>query len=270
MKNIKIIPFALSTLVAGPTLVSAQTQNAPVRVAKAPQEPMPKAQELLDNLFAPYAVAKTFSGNFDIFIKSKEQSQPIEEYRLRTAFRFDDEGNLERQNTKMTVVGRAEPKERQTFQFVDDGRTNTVVFVDQKSWALKEPRDTSTALVNTLKSALDASTVALHNSPGFVPIISKGLDAGRPVWILKAKGSNAVRIVVDAKTRALRSFDILDEDQRVSIRGSEQVFDEPIADEAFVWTPPADFKNVAADDIHLPPTLGIVVTTTVDAATPIG
>ncbi len=265
MKNINIIPLVLSALVAAPTLVSAQT--APVRIAKAPQEPMPKAQELFNNLFAPYAAAKTFSGNFDILIRVNEQSQPIEEYRLRTAFRFDDNGNLERQNTTMTVVGRSEPKARQTFRFVDDGRTNTVVFVDQKSWAHKEPRDTSPALITTLKAALDASTLALRNSPGFVPVISRGLDAGRPVWILKAKRSNAVRIVVDAQTRALRSFDILDENQRVSIRGSEQVFNEPIADEAFLWTPPTDFKNVAADDIHLPPTLGIVVTTTSDGTT---
>ena len=253
--------YVLLAVLAAPSLVSAQNQSAPIVLAKAPQKPLPNALELIDNLYAPYAAAKTFSGNFDVLLLGKDQQHPIAEYHLKTAFRYDDKGDLEGQNTTMNVVGRAEPKPRQTFRFIDDGRANTVVFVDQKAWALKVPRDTSPALTAILKATLDSATLALHHSPGFVPVVSRGVDAGRPVWILKAKGSNAFRAVVDVQTRALRSFEILGEDQSVSIRGSEQEFDQPIADQVFTWTPPADFKQVAADDVHLPPSLGISVDT---------
>ena len=64
--KIAVLSLSLSALVAAPSLVAAQGQTAPVQLAKAPPLPMPKAQELLNDLIAPYAAAKTFSGKLNI------------------------------------------------------------------------------------------------------------------------------------------------------------------------------------------------------------
>ena len=95
MKNrLAILSLSLSALVAAPTLVSAQSQMAPVRLAKVAQEPMPKAQELLDNLFAPYMAAKTFSGSFDVSIEGDTTKIGLTEMNFQNALSFQRQGRF--------------------------------------------------------------------------------------------------------------------------------------------------------------------------------
>jgi len=249
------ISFVLLALVAAPSLAVAQTQTTPVRVA-ASQEPMPKAQELFDNLFAPYVAAKTFSGNFDIFLLGNNPTNTLSEIHLQTAYRFDNNGDLARQNATVGVVGRVNSKEKATFHFIHSGQNFVVALDEQKSWWTTEQGDTVPAFQKLLKPILDDVIQVLNGQKDFVPVVSKSVEAGRPVWILKAKGSNAVRIVVDAQTRALRSLDIKD---NVSIRGYGQEFNEPIADESFTWTPPLDFKQVVEGAVSPPASLGFKI-----------
>ena len=255
--------LVLLALVAAPSLVSAQTQTAPVRVAKAP---MPKAQELFDNLFAPYAAAKTFSGNFDIFLLGNDPTNTLSEIHLQTAYRFDDNGDLARQNATIGVVGRVNPKEKATFHFIHSGQNFVVALDEQKSWWMTEQGDAIPAFQKLLKPILDDVIQVLNGQKDFVPIVSESVEAGRPVWILKAKGSNVVRIVVDAQTRALRSLDVKD---NVSIRGYGQEFNGPIADESFTWTPPLDFKQVVEGAVSPPASLGFkLANSATEKATP--
>ena len=250
------VPFVLLALLAAPSLV--QAQSAPVVVAKAPKEPLPKARELFDNLFAPYAAAKTYRGNFDIVLSGNEDTAPISEIHLQAKHRMNDKGDMESQDTTLGFVSRADAKQQPTLRFVRNGRAGFLVLTSQKMWWSPEPSDNVDlpVLSAVLKPLLDGVTQAINQMPGFVPIISKGKEAGRPVFILKAEGTNVLRVVVDAQTRALRSFELKDS---LSIRGSNQTFDESIADAEFTWTPPADFKQVALDEIALPPFLKATV-----------
>lgn len=250
--------FVLLALFAAPSVALAQTQTASVRVAKAPQTPTPKAQELLDNLFAPYAAAKTFRGSFHIAVKDDSPQNTLSEMAIDTQFRYDDKGDLKNENTLMRFVGRGTFKEQQTLRFVNDGTTKQIVAIEQQYWWTPSiPFYVSSGLAVFLKPVLDSAVQALHKTPRFVPVVSRGVDAGRPVFILTAKGSNVFRAVVDEKTRALRSFELLDS---VSILGSNQAFDEPIDDAIFAWTPPADARQVAEDKVKFPASLGITMT----------
>ncbi len=267
MKNIKLIPVVLSALVAAPTLVSAQTQNAPVRVAAA-QAPMPKAQELLDNLFAPYMAAKTFSGTFNMKVSGDDVLPALSEIHLETRFRYDEKGDLDRENTAIRFVGRDKPRKFQNLRFVNDGHSLHVVAVEQKSWWVSLNADhTSPALVQILKPVLDSAVQALHQAKGAVLVIARGIDGGRPVLILTLKDSNAFRAVVDEKTRALRSFHLLNQ---VSIVGSNQSFDESMSDAKFAWVAPLKFEQVDEGDVEFPDSLGITLASPADAATPTG
>ena len=256
MKNIKFIPFALSALVAAPALVSAQTQTASARVAKAPQEPMPKAQELFDNLFAPYAAAKTFSGNFDISIKGNQNA--FSEMHIKTLFAYNDKGIVERQAVTWGFVETANPEQKVVVRFANKNGVPILALDHKKTWAtIENPEPDAVPFLNgVLKPLLDGFTQALDEMPGFVPVISRGTDAGRPVFILKAKGSNVLKVVVDSQTRALRSFDLLDS---ISVLGSNQTFNQPISEKELEWTPPADFKQVRLDELEPPAFLNMKI-----------
>jgi outer membrane lipoprotein-sorting protein len=244
--------IALSLLI--PASFSALAQPifaAPIPIAKTP---LPNAQELLDNLFAPYAAAQTFRGTFDIVIKGS--ANKLSEMHLKTRYGFDERGDLARQDAVIHFVGRGESRPEQTLRFVDDGRLLSIIAQDQKACWPANQRDASPALSLVLKSLLETVVQNLNRTPNFVPSLSRGIDAGRPVFVLTAKHSDILRIVVDAQTRALRSLE-LSGDGGLSIRGSEQRFNEPINDAEIAWTPPADFKKVTEGDITFPPSLGI-------------
>ena len=251
MKN----PLVLLALVAAPSLAVAQSPTQPARVAASP-EPMPKAQELLNNLFAPYAAAKTFSGNFDIEIKGEENA--ISEMHFKTSFAYNDKGILERQAATMEFVERSNPEQKVVARFANKDGAPVLVLDNKKTWALienSEP-DAVPALTGALKPILDGFTQAFDKMPGFVPVISRGKDAGRPVFILKAQGSNVLKVVVDSQTRALRSFDVLN---NISVIGSNQTFNEPITAKELEWTPPSDFKQVPIDELELPAFLNATI-----------
>ena len=242
MKNIKLIPVVLSALVAAPTLVSAQTQNAPVRVAAA-QAPMPKAQELLDNLFAPYAAAKTFRGNLNLSIQdnSAKGKLGISELRLKTRYRFNDKGDLQSEDTTAVFVGADSLKQKSELHFIHDSASHVGFFPEKKVWWQEDKELGSQPLfIGALTSLFDAVSEAIEEN-GATPVISRGVEAGRPVFILKAKLTNGFRVVVDQQTRALRSLELKNV---FSIRCSEQTFDEPLTNESFEWTPPNDYKQI--------------------------
>ena len=238
--------------------VQAQT-TSPVPVFKA-KAPLPRAQELLDHLFDPYAAAQTFSGTFDILIKGNDPANKVSEIHLKTRHSFDERGDLTRQDAILRFVGREEPKQEQTLHFVDDGHHMAVVAIEQKVWWPTSQHDASSALATVLKPLLDGVVQVLNRTPNFVPSVSRGVDAGRPVFVLTAKHTDVLHIVVDAQTRALRSFELSDNvNGGVSIHGSEQRFNEPIRDAEFAWTAPPDFKQVAEGDVTFPPSLGITI-----------
>ena len=233
-------------------MASAQMPNAPIRIAKAPQAPLPDAQQLLDNLFAPYQAARTFRGNFDIDIKAANNA--IAEIHLDSRFRYDDKGNLNGQFDTLRVVGRAKPRERQTFVFVGENQNQKLVLVEQKAWWVPAQRENSPALATFIQPIVEGVVAALENDDDFVPVVARSIEAGQAVLVLKAKKGNIFRAVIDEQTRALLSFEVKNS---VSIRGSNQRFNAPIADADLSWSAPADYRQVAPGEVAPPASLGI-------------
>ena len=255
----------LLALVAAPTLSHAQTaptvapaEAAPIVVA----ETLPDAKELFDNLFAPYAAAKTFRGNIDIKFEGDDPENvldAISAFHLQTQHRFNGKGDLMGQDATLKIIGKGDDAEAQTLRLADDGRTAYVVFVDQKSWSKAGQRDAVPALTSLLKPILDVVIQAVDEADGAVLMVSNGVEGGRPIWIITIQNSDSLRVVVDAETRALRSLDVSSPDQKISIRGSQQVFNEPIADADFAWKAPAGFKRVPLGKVKLPASLTITM-----------
>ena len=246
--------FVLLALIAAPWLVSAHAQTEPVRIAKAPAEPLPPAQEVFDNLLAPYEAAVTFRGQFDISIKAQENA--ISEIHLETRFRYDDNDKLQSQFSRMRVVGRAKPKAQQTFLFVDDGQTQKVVLVEQKVWWNVAKRDNSAAFFSVVKPLIDQVTQSLENNEDFVPAVSQSSEAGRAVLVLKSNKSKVFRATLDAQTRALLSLAVKD---NMTIDATNQVFDGPLTDQELKWVAPADYRQVAPGEVAPPASLGITI-----------
>ena len=257
--------LVLLALVASPSLAGAQTAPtiAPADVAPAVViQAVPDAKELFDNMFAPYAVAKTFRGNIDIRIEGDDPTSvlnTISSFQLQTIYRFSDRGDLVGQNTTLRIVGKGRSAEAQTLRFADDGRSANIVFVDQKSWSDAGQPATEPISTSLLKPILNVVIQAVDKTPGAVLVASNSVEAGRPVWVVTVQNSDALRVVVDAETRALRSLDIIGPDQKMSIRGSQQVFNEPIADGEFAWKAPVGFKRVPLGKVALPASLNITM-----------
>lgn len=243
MKNIKIIPFALSALVAVPTLVSAQTQNAPIRVSKAPEAEMPKAKELLDNLFAPYAAAKTFQGKLNISVEAASLKTKLgfSEMQLETRYRYNSKGDLQSDDTNVIFVSTGSSEQRSELHFIRDRAANVAFLPGRKVWWQEDENLGSQPLYSHLMSALTDKVSSVIEEDNLKPVISRGVEAGIPVFIVKAKLGNGFRAVVDQQTRALRSFELKDS---FSIRCFEQTFDKPLTDASFEWTPSADYKQI--------------------------
>ena len=246
--------LVLIALIAAPWLASAQAQPSPTRIAKAPSEPLPNAQDLFANLLAPYEAAKTFRGQFDIAIKAQENA--IAEIRLETRFRYDDQDKLQGQWSRVRIVGRAKPKTQQTFLLVDDGQTQKVVLVEQKVWWDVAKRDNAAAFFSVVKPLIDQVTQALENNEDFVPVVSQSNDNGRAVFVLKSNKSKVFRATIDAQTRAIDSLNVKD---NIAIDASDQIFDAPIADADFAWSAPADYRQVAPGEVAPPASLGITI-----------
>ena len=96
----------------------------------------------------------------------------------------------------------------------------------------------------------------MENDDDFVPVVARSIEAGRAVLVLKAKKGNILRAVLDEQTRALLSFEVKN---NVSIRGSNQTFNAPIADADLGWNAPADFRRVAPGEVLPPASLGITL-----------
>ena len=144
----------------------------------------------------------------------------------------------------MTVVfvGAKGSSQKSKLRFIHDSATNVGIFEDKNIWWQegKDELGSQPEVAKLLKPIFDLVSQEFANN-GVTPIVSRGVEAGRPVFVLKAKGMNGFRAVIDQKTRAVRSFELAD---AFSIRGFDQSFDEPLADAAFLWTPPADTKQV--------------------------
>lgn len=245
-------------LTATPWLMSAPAHSAPVHIAKAPQSPLPDAQQLLDNLWAPYETARTFRGGFGISIKA--EGNAISNIQLETKFRYDANDVLQRQFSRMKIVGRAKPKEQQTILFVDDGQTQKIVLIEQKVWWNVEKRDNAAALFSIVKPLVDQVVQALENDDDFVPVVSRSVVMQRPVYLLNSKKDKVFRAVIDAETRAIRALEVKN---TIAIVARPPVFDAPfdapIADAEFEWITPADYRQVAPGEVMPPASLGITI-----------
>ena len=201
---------------------------------------MPKAQDLLNDLFAPYAAAKTFSGKLNISAEdaSLKTQLGFSEMQLETRYRYNSKGDLQNDDTTITF---GSSSQRSELRFIRSGATNVAFFPDKKVWWQEATDLGSQPLYSHLMSALTDKVSSVIEEGDLNPVISRGVEAGIPVFIVKAKLGNGFRAVVDQQTRALRFFELKD---GFSIRCFEQTFDKPMTDESFEWKPPADYKQI--------------------------
>lgn len=231
-------------LLAAPQLVHAQ-QQAPQQLKPS----LPDAQELLDHLFAPYEAAKSYQGLFEITMDA-EGKRPKTSFDIQTAYRYNEAGDKEREHTSLTVEqSKSRATESETFEFWDDGQNGTTVVPDQKVWA-PSTRDAAPLLRSLMQPIIAEIVSSVKASPFISPVVSSGKDGGRAVYIVRGGPNDDLhfRVVVDAQTRALRSLSL----GPISIRASNQVFDTPIPDSEWKWTPPTNFKRVEESQITLP------------------
>lgn len=246
--------FALSQTTVNPAPLPAQGQS------KAPKTELPDADELLDHLFDPYEAAKTFRGTFDVSLENTDgkQTPPFSSLHIETRFRFNAQGDKTGEFTTLSVVGKVKGKdERQTLRLVDDGKTASFIYLEQKAWHLM-PRQAMPLFRSFLQPILEQSTKGLNDDVGFEAAVAKGVDAGRNTYVLSDKEGQAsfqFRAVVDAQTRALRSFELSGDEGKVSMSGFRQTFNAPIPDSQFKWMPPTGFRRVKEGSIPLPPFL---------------
>ena len=140
-----------------------------------------------------------------------------------------------------TTITFGSSSQRSELRFIRSGATNVAFFPDKKVW-WKESKDLgSQPSYPSLMSALTDKVSSLIEEGDLKPIISRGVEAGLPVFTVKAKLGNGFRVVVDQQTRALRYFELKN---GFSIRCFEQTFDKPMTDESFEWTAPADYKQI--------------------------
>ena len=253
--------IVLLALIAAPWLLVSAAQAQPVRITKAPPAPLPPAQELFDNLFAPYETARTFRGKFEVTVAGERNL--VEKIGLVALFRRDEQGNLSGQKSEMKVIGRTKPKDQQTFVFVDDGAAQKIVMVEQKAWWIASERDNASALTTFVGPLIEQVVEGLQNDDKFEPVVSRSKQDGRAVLVLKSKKGNAFRAVLDEQTRAILSLQVKDS---ISIVGSQQVFNQPVSDEELQWQAPADFRQVAPGAVAPPASLGITIPGTASAS----
>ena len=196
----------LLVLVAAPLALSqtrARAQTAPVRPVLAPQAPLPDAQQLLDELFAPYIAAKTFRGSFDFSIKDDSAKVKISELHLKTRYRFNNKGDLQSEDTTVVFAG-LDSEQKSELRLIQDSGTDVRVAPEEKIWWRKGGNELGSqpTLISILRPFFDTVGQAFKEFE-VTPVVSRSVEAGRPVFVLNIEGTNSFRIVVDQQTRAL-------------------------------------------------------------------
>lgn len=233
-------------LLAAPHFTLAQPVKAPVSPHSTTK--LPEAQELLDHLVDPYEAAKSYRGRVEITLGA-DGTRPRTSFDIQTAYRYNEAGDKEREKTSLTFQNSKSPaRESGTFEFWDDGQSGTTVALGQKVWA-PSTRNGAPLLRSIMQTLLAEIVSGLNDSPFISPVVSRGKDGGRAVYIVRGGPNDDLnfRLVVDAQTRALRSLNL----GPISIRASNQ-FDVPLSDSEFQWTPPAGFKRVSENEIAIP------------------
>lgn len=255
----RVLLFSLLLL---PRLVWGAPSAAPVRVlaspCAAPEEKMPEASELLDHLFDVYEGARTFRGNFDINAHGRDtpggRSSLAFGFKLQTLVRFNENGDLTGEVSHLEYRN-PDPKQAQTLNLVDDGQNAHLVFVEQKAWQ-NSVHDSAPMLREIIQPVLQTIVNGIREQDGIKLKVSRGKDAGRAVFNVRAQGDDgSLRVVVDAQTRALRLIQLDSDSNSLTMRATDQVFDGPTTDAEFVWHADPALRQVEPGEIELPQAL---------------
>ncbi len=260
----KLLP-AVALLLA-PQLVQAQPAKPPVATFCA--DKLPEAQELLDNLFDVYEGAKTFRGSFDIEAFSCEDPKARKtlafSFKLQTLVRYSEAGDLSGEVSRVEYRS-PDAAQSQTLRLVSDDKSAHIVFEEQR--AFQNAVHPSPAMMRQIvQPVLETIVNGLRQQEDVQLKISRGKDAGVATFVIRAKVDDGnVRVVLDAQTRALRLLQLESDLNSLTIRGTNQVFDAPVTDAEFAWTPAPELRQVEPGTIPLPQALRAAQTPKADA-----
>ncbi len=227
-----------------------------------PQESTRRKDQVLD-LLAPYLQADTFQGTLDLTATSVEAGREVLIFHVQTqtAYRSDDDGNTQREATRAVVNYKIGSRPvTYTYKVVDTGKSRTAAVIEKKLYApaAREPRSPALALL--LPAIINVSRLVEQDAKASFSV-SDGVQDGHAVSILLSQGQTAdfkLRAVSDAHSHALESLRIQNNAHVVTVRISNQKFDEPLAESLFGWKPPSDYRRTTQRELErwlLPPAL---------------
>jgi outer membrane lipoprotein-sorting protein len=231
---------ALGVLVLGVALSFAGTRRAGAQ--------LPSADELLKKCLGSYDAAKTFQGDMKI---TKLTSSGRTSVSLQIKAENDATGMIAR--SSLTLVSNIQCESgvsAQSVQMIEDGTTQFVVYPDQKQYA------TGPHASDRISGLFRKSLTNAEHLGGRVSTEVRQMSA-RPTYVLKSKLADGfAQILIDKATFHLQSIHV--ERGKAAAREvsdltvSNQVFDQQIPAEAFVWKAPAGFTKAAGSGTDSP------------------
>ena len=250
-----VLPFlAVSIAWGAPTKTSSPAPKS--NVAK----PFPKdgnanyllAKELLAHAFDAYNAAKSFQGAFILTTskptdKSKPEKEERTEFRVRTIWHVNGQGDKDRENTLLIIKGQEQGTSFiQTLRQVDNGRLATAYVHEKKQWS-QTSRDPVLVFRSTLRPVVDqVSNLLLHNL-GSSPRVQQGVEGGVPVYIVRDESQgpgSTLQLVFDVSNRALRSLTANNPSGNVELFIFDRKFNALLPNSTFEWKAPRGARQV--------------------------
>jgi outer membrane lipoprotein-sorting protein len=244
--TMKMKSLPLFSLLLVPQLAFAQPRPSNKQITESIANSIEKSA-------LPYLKVKTFSGNVDLTLTEFDgkEMKPVLYAQLRTIYQLDKAGNKIREvSTYSTRTTRDGKPVSQTVKVVDDGKTQTHISPESKTYALT-PRYNEVAPFALLSPVLKRIASLLRRDDS---VVSSKTVAG-PVTLLESEGDKFLLDlygIIDNKTGALEMLDFSAGKTGIKIMTLKQVFNPHLNDSQFKWTPPAGFKRVAESQIPNP------------------
>ncbi len=219
---------------------------------------------MIERAAVPYLKVNSFSGTFDLSLTEQvgEDFTPVFKCQMKTIYRLDRSGNKIREVTVLTSRTKKGNKfVSQTVKVVDDGKTQTRIAVESKTYALTQ-RYNEVAPFALLNPAFTRIARAYGQEEWVIPATSKGILFGRAYTGIDGIGyrkqgrgmltDTEMHGYFDDKTSTFNSLEWSSGKRGVEITASKQIFNLLLNESQFKWTPPADFKRVAENQLPNP------------------
>jgi hypothetical protein len=240
---------------AAPTKLAPPQAAAPLAVPTDSDENWKLSKTLMQESLAPMRAAKTYRGAMEMTMtigaKDKIQNQSL---RARTSWRFDEAGDKSGETLLLNGKISRDGKEfAQSLRSIDDGRATFTSYSEPRVWT-REAHNARPFFVNLLDTLTNLASRAVEDSVFLTPKVKASVEGGVPVYIVRdeEQATDAgFTMILDGRTRALRSFTFFVPQARIEVKLFDQEFDKAIEPTAFVWKAPAGSREVPPEQVPM-------------------